>query len=121
MGFYIPIYAFTVAGQQQFGAHLNQWAFNAGYPELGQVFDLVDSVLQEEFDDLGYEINNLKLFYHHPQDQQFYYFWDNQTRVSFEDKLPYEVGVNILSQDPIFIIEVPDMPETMPHILFERP
>ena len=121
MGFYIPVYVFKVSGRPQFGAHLNPWAFNARYPELGQVFECVDSCLKKKFDDLEYETNNLKLFYHHPQDQQFYYFWDTNTQVSFEDKLPYKSGVEILSQDPICIIELNEIPNNMPHILFEKP
>lgn len=121
MEFYIPIYVFKVGDRLQFGAHLNPWAFNAGYPELGQVFKLVDSALEEEFDDLGYETNNLKLFYHHPQDQRFYYFWDTRTQISFEDKLPYKTGIEILSQDPIWIIKLNGIPNNMPHIFFQKP
>ena len=121
MGFYIPVYAVEADGLQYFGAHLNPWAFNADYPSLGQVFDHVDSILNEELDDLGYDSRLLQLFYHHPQDQQFFHFWDKETQVSFEKRLPASYGRHILSKDPLLIIEISEIPNTMPHIFLETP
>ena len=115
----IPIYKYSIGNQFQFGAYLNGMTFNIDYPTLGEIFNAISTVLAEDMDDPHFHPTSLKIFYHHPQDPAHFYFWDKNTKVSFEDKLVQSDGESILNSEPVFIITLQDA-HSWPPIFWEK-
>lgn len=118
MAFIIPIYKFSIAGQVQFGAYLKGMTFNVDYPTLSEIFNIIHKTLVENINDLDYRSSILKIFYNHPLDQDYFYFWNKETKISFEEKLNSDIGRSIINTEPVYKIYLQDISQ-LPHIFWE--
>ncbi|MFW2801548.1 hypothetical protein [Acinetobacter baumannii] len=121
MGWEIPIFHVSVNGKPRVLAYLKPLASEAYTQELNHVYDLVNDVLKEFFndDDFTYNSEELRLFYLQ-QPAEAFILWHPE-QVHNQEKIDFIYGVRIPDIDRLTSIDIPEIPENFPHIFWNTP